>query len=440
MQEKLTAAFPKYTALYLTAFLSLVAVAVFDLVILPAPADVRGGVAGFLLLFSILLAVRPWIHGCGWRIHLHLALQTGIVTSLLLLHPTSLMLPMLFCILSAVAMLSLPLKTAALWVVTFIVINSFHCSLMIHMWHEGWLVVSLPYSVGYIFSGTFAYALARTNAAKRRSDALLAELQTTHQQLQEYTSRVEELAVSQERNRLAREMHDALGHRLTVAAVQLEGAERLIPSNPARATQMVHTVHIEVVEALAELRRTVATLRTPLDADLSLPAALTRLVTGFEDATGVKTNRLLPDELPPLPEAYRLAFYRVAQEALTNVQRHAQARQVWLELSLENEAITLLIKDDGLGFVPESSPTGFGLRGLRERATHLNGAFHLEANPGEGTQLCFHLPLPQMDDLPHPLAPAKMCSWKLMCPFGWWPSQPDEPARRSSSSSQAFQH
>jgi signal transduction histidine kinase len=189
---------------------------------------------------------------------------------------------------------------------------------------------------------------------------------------------------------------------------------------------MVNTVHEEVVEALAELRRTVATLRTPLDADLPLPAALTRLMTGFEDATGVKANWLLPDDLPLLPDAYRLALYRVAQEALTNVQRHAQAQQVWLELALENDLITLLVKDDGRGFDPAAIQPGFGLRGLRERATHLNGQFHLESNPGVGTQLCFHLSLPEESVVP-PIAPqVKSRGWKLTCPLGFHPGQPSE--------------
>jgi signal transduction histidine kinase len=437
MQAKVAAVFPKYTALYLTTYLALAVIAVFELVVMPATGNTPWAVAGLLLIFGILFTARPLFQARSWQTHLYLALQTGVVTGLLILQPGSLMLPMLFCVLSAIAMLSLPLGTAALWVLVFILINSVHCG-QVKEWEEGWLV-SLPYTVGYIFCGTFAYSLRRTSAAQRHSEALLAELQTTHQQLQEYAGRVEELAISQERNRLAREMHDALGHRLTVAAVHLEGAERLIPTNPTRAAHMVTTVHAEVVEALAELRRTVATLRTPLDADLALPAALTRLMTSFEDATGVKANWLLPDELPSLPEAYRLALYRVAQEALTNVQRHAQAQQVWLELAWEASAVTLLVKDDGRGFTPETNPPGFGLRGLRERAAHLNGAFHLEANPGVGTQLCFHLPLPQAGDLPQPLAPAKSCGWKLICPFGLGPLRPDEPARESPPASQAYQ-
>lgn len=422
MLKKLTRRLPKFPLLYLTAFFVLAAVAVVELS--EGPADTQLATMGLLLVFGILVAVKPYLKPFSWQVHLFLGLQTMLVATMLLVRPGSLMLPMLFCVLSVMTPLAIPPRGALLWMVVFIAINTFHCIISPKWDNHGWMV-SLPYTVGYIFCGSFAYSLARTSAAQRRSEALLAELQVAHQQLQEYASRIEELAVSQERNRLAREMHDALGHRLTVAAVQLEGAERLIPSNPQRASRMVSTVHGEVIEALAELRHTVATLRTPLAADLSLPTALTRLVTGFEDATGVKVNWFLPDELPTLPDAYRLALYRAAQESLTNVQRHAQARHVWLELALEQEVITLLVKDDGLGFVADTQAVGFGLHGLRERATHLGGEFHLKTRPGEGTQICFHLPLPQIDEPPRETVAPKSCGWKLTCPFGLVKTRPD---------------
>lgn len=401
----------EFNLLYLTAYLSWAAVAFIELVVMPT-ATSQWTTMAILVLFGLLLAGKPLISAPGWQSHTYLAVQTGLVTTMLLLRPGSLMLPMLFCILSVTAFLALPSRWAVLWLVIFIVINSIYCTLTDKLGH---VLYSLPYSVGYIFCGIFAYSLAQAKAAQRQSQALFEELQTTYRQLQEYAARVEELAVSQERNRLAREMHDALGHRLTVAAVQLEGAERLIPTNPTRAAKMVNTVHHEVVDALAELRRTVATLRTPLDVDLSLLTALTRLTHSFEEATGIKVNRSLPEELPPLPDSPRLALYRAAQETLTNVQRHAQAQEVWLELALELNSITLLVKDDGRGFDSTEVQTGFGLAGLRERAAHLGGQFHLESTPGAGTQICFHLPLPE-ESLAVPLPVRKSCPWKLICP------------------------
>jgi len=157
---------------------------------------------------------------------------------------------------------------------------------------------------------------------------------------------------------------------------------------------MVGTVREQVREALAELRSTVAALRAPIEVDLHLRTSLRRLSAHFEQATGLTVHQVLPDELPALPNAYRLALYRTAQEALTNVQRHAQASQVWLVLSTTNTAVSLLVSDDGQGLTLSGEQTGFGLRGLGERAAELGGELHLEARRGGGTQLTFSLPLP----------------------------------------------
>jgi signal transduction histidine kinase len=434
MMHRFAPSLAKYPLLYMVAYLSLLAVMVVELVVRPATSS-YGWVAGLLVAFGLLLALKPYLRPHSWQTHLFLAAQTAIVTGTLTLQPGSEMLPMLFCVLGVIAALALPLRSVALWITTFIIINTVHCAFAPKWDHN--ILVSLPYAVGYIFCGTFAYSLAQTAAARQRSEQLLAELQVAHDHLQKYNTRLEELVVSQERNRLAREMHDAIGHRLTVAAVQLEGAERLIPTDPGKAGRMVHTVHQQVVEALAELRRTVATLRTPLEVDLSLLSALTRLASGFEEATGITVNRMLPEELPSLPDTHRLALQRAAQEALTNVQRHAQAKQVWLELTLEPEAISLLVKDDGRGFVVDTaSQHGFGLRGMQERAAHLNGAFHLNSTPGAGSQICFHLPLPP-DISSAPVAgPAlKPRPWKLMCPLGSYACRPEKSSALSTPSS-----
>jgi signal transduction histidine kinase len=107
---------------------------------------------------------------------------------------------------------------------------------------------------------------------------------------------------------------------------------------------------------------------------------------------------MLPDHLPDLPDTYRMALYRAAQEALTNVQKHAGARQVWFMLTVRADAIDLLVSDDGQGMPTDVEMAGFGLRGLRERAAQLGGEFHLEPRAGGGTQLSFRLPLSGMVD------------------------------------------
>jgi signal transduction histidine kinase len=105
---------------------------------------------------------------------------------------------------------------------------------------------------------------------------------------------------------------------------------------------------------------------------------------------------VLPESMPDLPDSHRLGLFRAAQEALTNIQRHAEASQVWLVLAVSDSIITLLISDDGQGVSLSSEVTGFGLKGLRERATRLGGELHVEPRSGGGTQVTFSLPLPSV--------------------------------------------
>jgi len=356
------------------------------------PATWAGG--GVLLLFALLLALNPGVLPPSWR-HLYLAAQSVLVAGLLLTETRAWSaIPILFFILSAFAMLLWPHRRSLgwLWIGLFTLLSG--GILVFRMGWENGLLTLLPYAGGYAFFGVFADALARAEEAHHRTQSLLAQLQEAHDQLRAYASRVEELAVAEERNRMAREMHDALGHRLTIAAVQLEGAERLIPSDPQRASRMVRAAREQVREALEELRETVAALRAPLEAGMPLPEALRRLADHFRAATGLEVHLALPSEAFDLPAAHQLGLYRAVQEALTNVQRHAQARQVWLGLALHPDRLTLLVSDDGRGFPPEAEARGFGLRGMRERIEMLGGTLDLEERPGGGAQLRITLPCP----------------------------------------------
>ncbi len=354
--------------------------------------------AGVILALGLIMARMPGPGAPAWAPHLYLAVQGALVALLMYFHVDWSVFTLLYFVLSPQARMLLPARQAMLWVGVYAATTIAFC---ISYWGApGGVVTGIVYAAGYSFLGVFVDALGRADAARRESQRLLDELREAHETLRDYAIRAEELAVVEERSRLAREMHDTLGHRLTVAAVQLEGAQRLIGQDPERAAQMVTTVREEVREALGELRGTVAALRKPVEADLRLRSALQRLVSHFEQATDIVVHRILPDPMPPLPDAYRLALFRVAQEALTNVQRHASAAQVWLVLTVRADAVTLLISDDGRGVTLSAGQAGFGLRGLRERAARLGGEVHVEPRRGGGTQLSFRLPLPAVAEPP----------------------------------------
>jgi signal transduction histidine kinase len=359
-------------------------------------AAVRWTSLGLSAIYGLVMLAIPTREASSWTAHLYLGVQCALTTVIVFIHPAWTVFTLLFVVLSAQAMLILPVRQGVLWIGAFTMIT---VGVGFYWWGLPGAGLALAlYSGAYVFFGVFGHAFTRADAARRESQQLLAELQEAHRQLQEYALHAEEMAVVQERNRLAREMHDTLGHRLTVAAVQLEGAQRLCAADPERAEDMVGTVREEVREALAELRGAVATLRAPIEADLQLRSSLRRLIAHFEEATGFVVHQVLSEQMPDLPGTHRLAIYRAAQEALTNVQKHAEATQVWFMLSTQDDAVTLLVGDDGQGVSLSGEQSGFGLRGMRERAAQLGGELHLEPRRGGGTQVSFRLPLPAHED------------------------------------------
>jgi len=351
-------------------------------------------VVGLLLTIVALFVLhdRQAVPTDSWLTHLYLAIQTLLVAALEMSEPSYFGAVVLLFMLSAQAAAYFSWGVTLVWVSVFSVVTG---ALMFARGGLEALAILPIYAGGYFFFAAFAQQTRQAEEARSESQRLLEELREAHQQLRVYADQVEELAVAKERNRLAREMHDTLGHRLTVAAVQLEGAERLIPGDPQRAARMVGTVREQIRAALGDLRRIVAALRPPLEADLPLPRVLTRLAGDFEEATGIAVHLELPKEMPSLPAAHRLALYRAAQEALTNVQRHAQADRVWVTLQVVEDAVVLQVEDNGRGGLPPNAEElGFGLRGLRERAGQLGGEMQLAPRSDSGAQLILRLPLP----------------------------------------------
>jgi two-component system NarL family sensor kinase len=209
------------------------------------------------------------------------------------------------------------------------------------------------------------------------------------------------MALVEERNRLAREVHDTLAQELSGIALQLEAADALLDTSPQRARARLRQALGRVRESLDEARRSVLDLRAgPLERQ-ALPAALEELGRRFATETGVAVNIQLAPAGRRLPARVEEALYRIAQEALVNVRRHAQATTVQLDLRLDAGQVHLAIADDGIGFdadqpadSPQTQGHGFGLIGMRERARLLNGIMQIRSCRGAGTQIEVSIPLP----------------------------------------------
>lgn len=251
-------------------------VAVFAIVLLrPEPTHIRTWYALLLTAFGALLICQLGAMQSGAALYLYLAAQTALVTGLMALQiPAYNVFSILFILLSAQAMFLPNQRIGLAWIALFTLITG-GFSLQAIGWPAG-LALAALYAGSYFFFGIFSAAVARADAARQESQWLLAELQEAHTRLQDYALQAQALAVAEERNRLAREMHDTLGHALTMSVVQLEGAQRLAATDPERAGRIVGTVREELHGALGDLRRALATLRMPLEAELPLPQALTR--------------------------------------------------------------------------------------------------------------------------------------------------------------------
>lgn len=259
-----------------------------------------------------------------------------------------------------------------------------------------------PYAVAVVLS----LAIVRQESARQHTQDLYDELRVAHGELQALHNEVRTAAVAEERNRLAREIHDSLAHYLTVANVQLEAAEKLGVGRAAEGLDHVRRARRLTLDCLQDVRRSVAALRAATLEELALDRALQRLVSEFSDSTGISTQLTLelPDQ-PQLPPQLAQALYRSAQEGLTNVHRHARANHVLIELRATCECVMLVVQDDGVGPTPNgyaAGSSGYGLLGLRERVALLEGQLTFEPTSTGGS--CLRISLPTRPVVHSPIA------------------------------------
>lgn len=251
---------------------------------------------------------------------------------------------------------------------------------------------ALVFSPAIVFVVIFARVAMAAGKAQAEAERLARQLADANRQLGDYAVQAEELATIQERNRLAREIHDNLGHYLTVANVQIQAAQALLDKDPARAAAALDKAAGSTQEGLAAVRHSVSSLRESPLGHLTLPEAIARLAEEIQ-ATGLVAEFQLEGEPRPLDPRAELTLYRAAQEGLTNVRKHARASRVDLTLDYrEPAAVALTVRDNGIGAAGAGDGAGFGLLGLRERARQLGGRVDVTTQPGQGYSLRVELP------------------------------------------------
>ncbi len=272
------------------------------------------------------------------------------------------------------------------------------------MRRQGMLAISqsqLQILPSFMFVLVFSVVLRNHVHQRMKAEVLITQLEEAQQQLRAHAHEVEELAVARERNRMAREIHDTLGHYLTILAVQLETALKLEERGDARLREELVEARRAATECLAEVRRSVAALRPADVTARSFEDALRHLVGEFEAAlpqTAITLDVEGPVQL--LPTELRVALYRCAQESLTNIRKHANASNVLVRLRVDERQTELTVLDNGDGGQSgaDGHEPGFGLLGMSERIALLGGVATAQPEPGRGWRVEVRTPQPSLTE------------------------------------------
>lgn len=251
------------------------------------------------------------------------------------------------------------------------------------------LIVSLATLVPIIlFVVIYVTLYSRQAEARAHAQQLLQELETAHKQLATYAAQVEDLTLANERERMARELHDTLAQGLAGLILQLEAANSHLSHNKTdRAQAIIQQAMTRARATLAEARRVIDDLRMSGEKDFS--DTVRDEVTRFTQSTGLICHLDLPSHAA-LPDPIRDHALRILSESLTNIARHAKASQAWVNVKASDTVIEIEVRDDGVGFDPQNLPSGhYGLLGMRERARLAGGRLDVTSKMGEGTTVKF---------------------------------------------------
>jgi signal transduction histidine kinase len=245
-----------------------------------------------------------------------------------------------------------------------------------------------------IMNGGVAIFIRLLHDQRDQLRVALAQLREAHAQLAASAAQQQELAVLRERERLARAMHDDLGHALVVMNVKLEAARLLYQRDPARGDAELEATRTLIRSTMAELRRALAGLRAPAADRGNLPAAIEQLCQKVQARSSIAVACHVAPDLRTLPDGACEALWYVAREALANVERHAAATSAALTLEQGRDGWLLRVADDGAGITPAEPrrPGHYGLVGMRERMHAVGGTFSVRRGTSGGTIVEVRLP------------------------------------------------
>jgi signal transduction histidine kinase len=347
--------------------------------------------ARFALWHHRLGPTLDWPLPSGRRSIIHLTVQFGLAELLVwLAAPAGVPGLLWLVLLPPIGFAVMFLRPAVVVVVSVLSVAVYTFNVV--YWH-GWTPVPMAvpgFLVAVLFTLVFTQIAVSAEKARGEVERLAGELKTANEKLREHASQAEELAATRERNRLAREIHDGLGHCLTVVHVQLEAARSTLGRDADLSSSALEKAQSMNHLALQEVRRSVSALRSSPLEGRSLAEALRQLVVQ-NNAAGLGAELLVLGEARELPAPAASALYRAAQEGLTNARKHASPDLAHVTLDFRvADRVCLTVADDGCG--ANETSDGFGLIGLRERAQLLGGTVSVRTAPGDGFALIVEVP------------------------------------------------
>ncbi|MBB2478823.1 sensor histidine kinase [Bacillus sp. APMAM] len=220
------------------------------------------------------------------------------------------------------------------------------------------------------------------------------ELRKAHQQLSEYSKQVEDLTVIQERNRIAREIHDTVGHNMTALLVQIQLAKELLKIDVPKGEEVLDVCEKLTRNSLEEIRLSVRTLRDEKSEQLSFVPSLRSMLSNFSTASGLETNLNIVGDPKLISSSLQPTIKRVIQESLTNAKRHGLATFYKVTIQISQNNVSMEIFDNGQG--TKNVVPSFGLINMKERIQEHGGEIHFEGKVGEGFYINISIPLKQL--------------------------------------------
>jgi len=374
------------------SYLMVTAVAVRGLV---AYSEVALPILGYLGVYILLMVLEPTLRRQqNWGQPLFLLGQIGVMVGLFFLTPFGDFWAIMLLPACIYVMRHFRQPLAWTWIGIFCVAMS----IMI-IWGEGFIFALefiIIYLAAYLLVGSYALLLRQTEVAQQESQMLLQKLRASNAQMQEYVTQVEELTTIKERNRLARELHDAVTQSIFSMTLITRSALILQERDPKQVKDKLLQLQELAQGALQEMRGLIYQLRTLSVAEDGLFPVLGKFIEGVNGRNNLNITLDSTPESLPLTPIQQQELYRIIQEAINNIVKHADTKDAVIRFVVEETAVIVTIADEGVGFdtnAPNNDHGHIGLTSMQERAKELGGTLTINTQPGAGTKIKVVVPI-----------------------------------------------